>query len=164
MFYWLLRLGHTTALFWATHATHSVHSVHSLHHQSKDCNLTTALRQTSIGWLAGWLEGGLIYLPMAVIGVQPLMFDVVGLINLFYEFWPQTEQIGALGWFDRWVCSQSKSAVLTATETRCGTGIRWLPTGMFTGRGCEKRAAHADGETSCASGGAIPRSRSGSRT
>lgn len=98
LYYWLHRFGHTTALFWAAHA---------VHHQSEDYNLSTALRQTSSGWLVGWL----FYLPMAIIGFPPLVFAVVGLIDLLYQFWPHTEQIGKLGWFDRWFCSPSNHRV-----------------------------------------------------
>jgi len=98
LYYWLHRFGHTTALLWAAHA---------VHHQSEHYNLSTALRQTSSGWLFGWI----FYLPMAVIGVPPLVFAVVGLIDLLYQFWVHTEQIGRLGWFDRWFCSPSNHRV-----------------------------------------------------
>ncbi|MBP6543298.1 MAG: sterol desaturase family protein, partial [Piscinibacter sp.] len=43
-YYWHHRAGHRIALFWASHA---------VHHQSEDYNLSTALRQTSGGWVAG---------------------------------------------------------------------------------------------------------------
>ncbi len=45
-YYWNHRLGHTVALFWASHV---------VHHQSQHYNLSTALRQTSSGVLFGWL-------------------------------------------------------------------------------------------------------------
>ena len=98
LYYWLHRFGHTTALLWAAHA---------VHHQSEDYNLSTALRQTSSGWLAGWI----FYLPMALMGFPPLVFVVVGLVDLLYQFWVHTEQIGRLGWFDRWFCSPSNHRV-----------------------------------------------------
>ena len=98
LYYWLHRFGHTKAVLWAAHA---------VHHQSEHYNLSTALRQTSSGWLFGWV----FYLPMAVIGVPPLVFAVVGLIDLLYQFWVHTEQIGRLGWFDRWFCSPSNHRV-----------------------------------------------------
>ena len=98
LYYWLHRFGHTTAVLWAAHA---------VHHQSEHYNLSTALRQTSSGWLFGWI----FYLPMALIGVPPLVFAVVGLIDLLYQFWVHTEQIGRLGWFDRWFCSPSNHRV-----------------------------------------------------
>jgi alkylglycerol monooxygenase len=98
LYYWLHRFGHTVALFWAAHV---------VHHQSEDYNLSTALRQTGSGWLAGWI----FYLPMAVMGVPPLVFGTVALIDLLYQFWVHTQQVGKLGWFDRWFCSPSNHRV-----------------------------------------------------
>ncbi len=85
-----------SALFWAAHV---------VHHQSEHYNLSTALRQTSSGWLAGWI----FYLPMALAGFPPLVFGVVALIDLLYQFWVHTEQVGRLGWFDRWFCCAEQS-------------------------------------------------------
>ena len=97
-YYWHHRLGHTVALLWAAHA---------VHHQSEDYNLSTALRQTSSGWLVGWL----FYLPLAVLGVPPLVFGGVALIDLLYQYWVHTQQIGRLGGFDRWFCAPSNHRV-----------------------------------------------------
>ena len=98
LYYWHHRAGHRIAVFWAAHV---------VHHQSEDYNLSTALRQTSSGWLFGWI----FYLPMAVAGVPPLVFGVVALIDLLYQFWVHTEQVGRLGWFDRWFCAPSNHRV-----------------------------------------------------
>ena len=38
---------------------------------------------------------------MALAGVPPLVFGVVALIDLLYQFWVHTEQVGREGWFDR---------------------------------------------------------------
>ena len=97
-YYWLHRMGHESAVLWAAHA---------VHHQSQDYNLSTALRQTSSGAVLGWV----FYVPMALAGVQPLVFGVVALIDLLYQFWVHTEQVGRLGWFDRWFCSPSNHRV-----------------------------------------------------
>ncbi|MGJ7564977.1 lysoplasmalogenase family protein [Variovorax sp. GB1R11] len=97
-YYWLHRMGHESAVLWAAHV---------VHHQSQHYNLSTALRQTSSGALFGWL----FYLPMAVAGVPPLVFGVVALVDLLYQFWVHTEQVGKLGWFDRWFCSPSNHRV-----------------------------------------------------
>ena len=97
-YYWLHRMGHESAVLWAAHA---------VHHQSQDYNLSTALRQTSSGALLGWV----FYVPMALAGVPPLVFGVVALIDLLYQFWVHTEQVGKLGWFDRWFCSPSNHRV-----------------------------------------------------
>jgi alkylglycerol monooxygenase len=97
-YYWLHRAGHEVAVVWAAHV---------VHHQSQAYNLSTALRQTSSGALLGWL----FYLPMAVAGVPPVIFGVVALIDLLYQFWVHTEHVGRLGWFDRWFCSPSNHRV-----------------------------------------------------
>jgi sterol desaturase/sphingolipid hydroxylase (fatty acid hydroxylase superfamily) len=98
LYYWLHRAGHEVALFWAAHV---------VHHQSEEYNLSTALRQTGSGWLVGWL----FYLPMALAGVPPLVFAVVALIDLLYQFWVHTRLVGRLGWFDRWFCAPSNHRV-----------------------------------------------------
>jgi sterol desaturase/sphingolipid hydroxylase (fatty acid hydroxylase superfamily) len=97
-YYWKHRCGHTVALIWAAHV---------VHHQSEDYNLSTALRQPSSGWLGDWL----FYLPMAVLGFPPLVFAVVALVDLLYQYWVHTQQIGRLGWFDRWFCAPSNHRV-----------------------------------------------------
>jgi sterol desaturase/sphingolipid hydroxylase (fatty acid hydroxylase superfamily) len=96
--YWLHRVGHETAVFWAAHA---------VHHQSEDFNFSTALRQESLVALLGWP----FYLPMALLGVPPLQFVAAGLIVLIYQFWIHTEHIGKLGWFDRVFSSPSNHRV-----------------------------------------------------
>jgi alkylglycerol monooxygenase len=104
-YYWLHRAGHESAVFWAAHV---------VHHQSQDYNLSTALRQTSSGALLGWI----FYLPMALAGVPPLVFGVVALIDLLYQFWVHTEHVPKLGWFDRWFCSPSNHRVHHAVNDR----------------------------------------------
>ncbi|MDQ8016354.1 MAG: lysoplasmalogenase family protein [Bordetella sp.] len=104
-YYWLHRMGHEVAVLWAAHV---------VHHQSQHYNLSTALRQTSSGALLGWV----FYLPMALAGVPPLVFGVVALIDLLYQFWVHTEQVGKLGWFDRWFCSPSNHRVHHAVNDR----------------------------------------------
>ncbi|KQT09407.1 lysoplasmalogenase family protein [Ramlibacter sp. Leaf400] len=104
-YYWLHRAGHECAIFWAAHV---------VHHQSQDYNLSTALRQTSSGALLGWI----FYLPMAIAGVPPLVFGVVALIDLLYQFWVHTEHVPKLGWFDRWFCSPSNHRVHHAVNDR----------------------------------------------
>lgn len=104
-YYWLHRFGHESAVLWAAHV---------VHHQSQHYNLSTALRQTSSGALFGWI----FYLPMAIAGVPPLVFGVVALVDLLYQFWVHTEQVGRLGWFDRWFCSPSNHRVHHAVNDR----------------------------------------------
>ncbi|HRA62493.1 MAG TPA: sterol desaturase family protein, partial [Burkholderiaceae bacterium] len=104
-YYWLHRAGHEVAVFWAAHV---------VHHQSQQYNLSTALRQTSSGALLGWV----FYLPMALAGVPPLIFGIVALIDLLYQFWVHTELVRKLGWFDRVFCSPSNHRVHHAINDR----------------------------------------------
>ncbi|MGG7675442.1 sterol desaturase family protein [Pseudomonas sp. WC2] len=86
-YYWLHRMGHERNILWAAH---------SVHHQSEEYNLSTALRQTSTGFLLSWI----FYLPMAVLGVPLLVFVSVAALNLLYQFWVHTKHIPKLGWFE----------------------------------------------------------------
>ena len=86
-YYWLHRMGHERNILWAAH---------SVHHQSEDYNLSTALRQTSTGFVLGWV----FYLPMAVLGVPLPVFVTVATVNLLYQFWVHTRHVPKLGWFE----------------------------------------------------------------
>jgi alkylglycerol monooxygenase len=97
-YYWQHRLGHTVGLFWASH---------SVHHQSEEFNLTTALRQPGTGAFANWI----FYIPMAVCGVPMIVLAVVGVAQLFYQFWPHTRMINRMGVLDRWIQTPSNHRV-----------------------------------------------------
>jgi alkylglycerol monooxygenase len=86
--YWLHRVSHESALFWAAHA---------VHHQSEHFNLSTALRQESFYSVMG----APFFLPMALLGVPTGQFAAAGMVVLLYQFWIHTEHIGRLGWLDR---------------------------------------------------------------
>lgn len=105
LYYWLHRAGHEVNILWAAHV---------VHHQSEHYNLSTALRQTGSGVLLGWL----FYLPMALAGIPTEVFVVVALIDLLYQFWVHTEQVGRLGWFDRVFCSPSNHRAHHAVNDR----------------------------------------------
>jgi sterol desaturase/sphingolipid hydroxylase (fatty acid hydroxylase superfamily) len=106
LYYWFHRAGHEVAVFWAAH---------SPHHSSEYYNLSTALRQSSTAPFAGWV----FYLPMALIGVPPLAFITVGLIDLLYQYWVHTELVGKLGWFDRVFVSPSNHRVHHGQNEYC---------------------------------------------
>ncbi len=88
-YYWLHRLGHERAILWAAHVAH---------HQSEEYNLSTALRQTSTGFLLSWL----FYIPLFVAGIPAEVVVTVGSLNLIYQFWVHTEHIPKLGWYE-WI-------------------------------------------------------------
>jgi alkylglycerol monooxygenase len=47
----------------------------------------------SLGWI--------FYLPMAFMGIPLVVYAIVGMINLLYQYWVHTELIGRLGFLDR---------------------------------------------------------------
>ena len=104
-FYWHHRAGHRVGVLWATHV---------VHHQSEQYNLSTALRQPVTGWLLGWV----FYLPLALLGVPPGVLVLVALVDVLYQFWVHTEQVGRLGWYDRWFVSPSNHRVHHAVNDR----------------------------------------------
>lgn len=86
-YYWSHRMGHEVNIFWASHV---------VHHQSEEYNLTTALRQTSGSFL-----NFIFYLPLAVIGIDPLAIVAVGSLNLVYQFWVHTKHINKMpDWYE----------------------------------------------------------------
>ena len=87
-YYWLHRSHHQIKVLWASHV---------VHHHGEEFNLSTALRQTSTGWLWKWV----FYLPMILLGVPGEVFITVAGINLVYQFWVHTEHIGHLGFLEK---------------------------------------------------------------
>lgn len=87
-YYWSHRMGHEISILWASHA---------VHHQSEDYNLSTALRQTSTGFLFTWV----FYLPLFLLGMPFEVFLTVNALDLIYQFWVHTQLVGKLGWLDR---------------------------------------------------------------
>ena len=81
-------MHHEIKILWATH---------SVHHHGEEFNLSTALRQTSTGWLWKWV----FYLPMIFIGIPGEVFITVAGINLVYQFWVHTKHIGHLGFLEK---------------------------------------------------------------
>ena len=97
-YYWYHRMGHEMSILWAAH---------SVHHQSEDYNLSTALRQTSTGFLFGWI----FYLPLFLIGFPLDVLLTVGAVNLIYQFWVHTQHINRLGVLDRVLVTPSNHRV-----------------------------------------------------
>ena len=97
-YYWLHRMGHERQILWAAHVAH---------HQSEDYNLSTALRQTSTGFLFGWI----FYLPLFFLGIPAEVVVTVGALNLIYQFWVHTQHVPELGWFEYVFVSPSNHRV-----------------------------------------------------
>jgi sterol desaturase/sphingolipid hydroxylase (fatty acid hydroxylase superfamily) len=82
-YYWFHRMHHEVRLFWAGHVNH---------HSSQYFNLTTALRQP---WTT--FASTLFYLPLPLLGFDPLLLVTVHSANLLWQFWIHTEYVGKLG-------------------------------------------------------------------
>ncbi|MCB0754217.1 MAG: sterol desaturase family protein [Flavobacteriales bacterium] len=83
-YYWFHRMSHEVNALWAAHI---------VHHQSEDYNLSVALRQS---WFQGWFSWAF-YLPLAVVGFDPIMFAAMNSFNTLYQFWIHTTTIKTLG-------------------------------------------------------------------
>jgi alkylglycerol monooxygenase len=103
-YYFKHRFSHEINIFWASHV---------VHHSSEEYNLTTALRQTS-GSLVNWI----FYIPMALIGIDPIMLITVGSLNLLYQFWVHTRHIPKLGFYEWIFVTPSNHRVHHATNDR----------------------------------------------
>ena len=104
-YYWFHRFSHEISVLWAAHA---------VHHQSEDYNLSTALRQTSTGFLFGWI----FYLPLFLIGFPLEVLVTVNAINLIYQFWVHTQLVRRLGPLDRILVTPSNHRVHHAQNER----------------------------------------------
>ncbi len=83
-YYWFHRLSHEVNALWAAHI---------VHHQSEDYNLSVALRQSWLQSAFSWA----FYLPLALIGFEPVMFLTISSFNTLYQFWIHTRTIGKMG-------------------------------------------------------------------
>lgn len=83
-YYWFHRYSHVINLFWGGHV---------VHHQSEEYNLSVALRQ---GWFQKFFSFGF-YLPLAVIGFEPIQFLTVSSLVTLYQFWIHTKNINKMG-------------------------------------------------------------------
>ncbi len=97
-YYWFHRFSHEISVLWAAHA---------VHHQSEDYNLTTALRQTSSGFLFGWI----FYLPLFLAGFPLDVLLSVSAVNLIYQFWVHTQVVRRMGVLDRILVTPSNHRV-----------------------------------------------------
>ncbi len=83
-FYWMHRCGHRMRWFWAAHV---------VHHSSQRMNFSTAMRQNATNIFNGnWI----FYLPLALIGFNPVWIGVAYALSLVYQFFIHTTLVGRL--------------------------------------------------------------------
>jgi sterol desaturase/sphingolipid hydroxylase (fatty acid hydroxylase superfamily) len=106
-YYWFHRISHECRLWWAAHVNH---------HSSRRYNLSTALRQTWTGELAGtWA----LWIPLALIGFPPGMILLQQSLSLAYQFWIHTEAIDRMPrWFEYLFNTPSHHRVHHASNPR----------------------------------------------
>jgi sterol desaturase/sphingolipid hydroxylase (fatty acid hydroxylase superfamily) len=84
-YYWMHRAGHEIRWMWASH---------SVHHTPEHIHLASAFRLGGTDVLSGtWL----FYLPLYLIGLNPLAVGGMLAVNLGYQFWLHTDLVGRLG-------------------------------------------------------------------
>ncbi len=117
-YYWFHRVGHESAVFWGSHLPH---------HQSEEYNLTVALRQGAFqGFFSMWF-----YVPLALVGMPPLIFLVHSQFNTIYQFWIHTRAVGKLGFLETFLNTPSHHRVhhgknpLYIDKNYAGTLIIW---------------------------------------
>ena len=86
-YYWFHRSSHEVRFLWAAHENH---------HSSRYYNLSTALRQS---WTTPF-TAPFFWVPLALLGVEPLMILTAQGISLIYQFWIHTELIDRMGSFE----------------------------------------------------------------
>ncbi|HLF63217.1 MAG TPA: sterol desaturase family protein [Saprospiraceae bacterium] len=82
-YYWFHRLSHEINVLWGAHI---------VHHQSEEYNLSVALRQSSFQGFISMI----FYLPLALIGFNPVAFVTVNAFQTLYQFWIHTKLISKL--------------------------------------------------------------------
>jgi sterol desaturase/sphingolipid hydroxylase (fatty acid hydroxylase superfamily) len=91
IFYWHHRIIHEVRVGWAAHI---------VHHSSTHYNLGgTALRQSIFEAIyEPWF-----YLPLVILGFEPIMVLIALQLNLAYMFWPHTQRIHKLHPWIEWL-------------------------------------------------------------
>lgn len=88
IYYWEHRTEHRIRFFWA---------YHNVHHSSTDYNLTVASRLSWVETCFLWI----FYIPMALLGFNPLLILIAVQIDAAYQTWIHTQKIGCLGILER---------------------------------------------------------------
>ena len=107
-YYWMHRWEHEIRVLW---------SYHSVHHSSPEFNLTTAFR---LAWAEGLVEW-LFFVPMILIGFDPVQSLVAILVMTIYQTWIHTTKIGRLGPLEGILNTPSAHRCITAPMTGIST-------------------------------------------
>ena len=88
IYYWAHRLGHEWNYMWGAHI---------VHHQSREFNLSVALRQSWIHNLLSFF----MFLPLAFMGIHPYILVGVAAFTTLFQYWIHTKAIRRMPrWFE----------------------------------------------------------------
>lgn len=104
-FYWLHRLEHFCRFFWAVHVTH---------HSSESLNTTVGFRSSVFQPLYRFV----FFIPVTVIGFEPLHILFVYSLTQFWSLFVHTELIGKLGWMEQVFVTPSHHRVHHASNLK----------------------------------------------
>ncbi|MFT4519716.1 MAG: sterol desaturase/sphingolipid hydroxylase (fatty acid hydroxylase superfamily) [Halioglobus sp.] len=105
-YYFMHRANHEVRLFWAGHVSH---------HSAVKMNYATALRQGVMERLHKYA----FWIPLPLLGFDPLMIFTMMSLSLFYQFWLHTELVDTLPtWFERFFNTPSHHRVHHASNIR----------------------------------------------
>ena len=105
LFYWFHRTCHRSSFTWAFHV---------VHHQSRDFNLSVALRNSFVGKIVQLV----FMLPLAVLGVPAVVFALVKLLTLYHAFWVHTRTVGRVGLLEQVLVTPAHHRVHHARNPR----------------------------------------------
>lgn len=97
--YWSHRFNHSVNIFWNRHI---------VHHSSEEFNLSCALRQTISTFIGIYF---FLLIPLAIVGVPPIVIAIVSPIHLFAQFWYHTRLINKLGILENVIVTPSHHRV-----------------------------------------------------
>jgi len=97
--YWSHRFNHSINIFWNRHI---------VHHSSEEFNLSCALRQTISAFIGVYF---FLLIPLAIIGVPPIVIAITSPIHLFAQFWYHTRLIGRMGFLENIIVTPSHHRV-----------------------------------------------------
>lgn len=80
--YWAHRIAHEQRFWWASHVTH---------HSSEHYNFTVSFRLCWIDQIKL-----IFFLPVVLLGFNPIMFFIVHQVGILYQFWQHTGLIGKM--------------------------------------------------------------------
>jgi sterol desaturase/sphingolipid hydroxylase (fatty acid hydroxylase superfamily) len=103
LFYLFHRLSHESRIFWAAHA---------VHHSSKVINFTTSMRGNFVIMLYRFI----FWIPLVLLGFDPLAVVLMDSIAFFYQLWIHTELIGRLGFLELFLNTPSHHRVHHASN------------------------------------------------